>query len=257
MLGHNSVDDGQGSHALDDGNGSWYNTGVVAALGGQDTLCCTVVACGRLILANGGGRLEGGAEEDGHAVGDAALDTGRVVRLGVELGAGYAGSLGGSVEGGGGDEGVVVGAALHLSAEEARADLETLDGRDGHDGVGESGLELVEAGLANTRRNVADDAGDGAAGAVVLVFQLRNEVLHAAVGVVVWAADGEILVDLGAGDGVSEAEESGIGAHGIGVAKELDGTDRGDESDNIDVVGLLEPLFGNGTGGHAGNGLAS
>lgn len=54
-----------------------------------------------------------------------------------------------------------------LAALEARADLEALGGRDGEHGVRELSLELVEDGLTESSRNVADDADDGAADRVL------------------------------------------------------------------------------------------
>lgn len=256
VLRHDGIGNHQGGHALDDGDGSGHDAGVVTALGGQDTLAVGVVAGRGLVLADGGGGLEGQLEEDGHAVGDAALDAARVVRLGLQARARDARLLGGGVEGRGRDEGVVVLAAVHLGAVEAGADLEALDGGDGEHGVGEEGLELVKGRLAEPRGGVADDAGDGAAGAVVRVAQLGDLVLHAAVGRVVGAAHGEELVDLFAGEVLAKAEEGGVGAHGLGVVKELDVADRGDKGDNLHPIGLLQPLLRDGTGGHARNGLA-
>ena len=52
-------------------------------------------------------------------------------------------------------EHIVVSASRDLGSSETRSDLETLGGRDGEHGVGESSLELVEAGLSklNERRD--------------------------------------------------------------------------------------------------------
>ncbi|KAI6764649.1 hypothetical protein HG531_012536 [Fusarium graminearum] len=191
--------------------------------------------CG-LVLADGGRGLEADLEEDGHAVADTALNTARVVRLGLELGAGDACLLRGGVEGGGWHEG-----------------LEGLDGGDGHHGVGEGGLQLVEAGLAETRGRIADDAGDGSASAVVGVSQLSDACLHGSTVGVVGASHGEVVVDLLTGDSLSETEEGRVSAHGVTVAKELDVSDRGDKGNDLDAIGLLEPLLSDSTGGHASN----
>lgn len=228
----------------------------MTALGGQHAFTTGVVARSSLVLADGGRGLKRSAEEDGHAVGDAALDAARVVGLCGQLRAGDSPLLGGGVGVGGGDKGVVVAGAVHLGAEEAGANLEALDGGDGHDGVAEQGLELVKAGLAQARRGVADDAGDGAAGAVVCVAEGRDALLHALARLLVRAADGEEAVDLVAGEGVGEAEKGRVGAHGVGVAKQLDVAHGRDKGDNLDAVGLAQPLFGHGAGGDAGNRLA-
>lgn len=90
-LRHEGIHDHQRRHGLDDGDGAGHDARVVAALGGQDALVLAVVGGGGLRLTNGGGGLEGDAEVDGGAVGDAALDAARVVGLGGELGAREAG----------------------------------------------------------------------------------------------------------------------------------------------------------------------
>ena len=259
-LGHGSIRNRQRSHGLDDGHRPGHDARIVSALGGQDTLPGGVVPGGGLVLGDGRGGFEGDAEEDGHAVGDAALDAAGVVGACLEPGAREAelGRLLGG-DGLGHVEGVVVDGALHGGAREAGADLEALDGGDAHHGVAEEGLELVEAGLAEARGRVADDAGDGAAGGVVGIFQLLDALLHAGGGVRVRAADGEELVDAGAGEVLGEGEEGRVGGQGVGVGAALeegDVADRGHKGDNLDAVGLGEPLLSDGAGGHAGNGLA-
>lgn len=119
VLSHDGIGNHQRSHALNNGHRTRHNTGIVSALGGENTLALTVVARCGLVLADGGRGLEADLEEDGHAVADTALNTARVVRLGLELGAGDACLLRGGVEGGGWHEGVVVLAAGHLGALEA------------------------------------------------------------------------------------------------------------------------------------------
>ena len=88
------------------------------------------------------------------------------------------------------------------------------------------------------------------------VAQLADQLLHALAGFLVRAAYGEEAVDLFAGERLGEAEERRVGAHGVGVAKELDGTDGRDKGDDFDAVGFAQPLLGHRAGGHAGNGLA-
>lgn len=258
MLGHDGIGNGQGSHGLNNRYGSGHDARVVTALGSEHALARGIVEGSGLVLANGRGGLEGNAEEDGHAVGDAALDAAGVVGLGDEARAGDAQlAFGGGHELlGGRGEGVVVLGAVHLGAQEAGADLEALDGGDGHHGVAQGGLELVKGRLAQAGRGVADDAGDGASGAVLLFLELGDAVLHAAPSFLVGASHRQELVDVGAGEGLGEAEEAGVGAHGVSVAEELDGADGGDKGDNLDAVGLAQPLLGDGAGGHTGNGLA-
>ena len=187
----------------------------MSALGGEGPLAGAVVQGRELVQADRGGGLEGDAEEDGHAVGDAALDAARVVGLGVEARGGDAGAALGGLDCRRGHEGVVVAAAQHLRAAPAGADLETPARWDRHHGVGERGLQLIEAGLSEARRYVAHHAGDGAAGAVVGVAQLGDALLHAAGGICVWAADGEEGVDCFSSDGVHHGEEGRVGAQGI------------------------------------------
>lgn len=126
-------------------------------------------------MADGRGGLTGDAEEDGHAVKDAALDAAWVVGLCVQARPGDARLVGGGVEGGRGDKGFVVPATVYFGAEEAGADLEALDSGDREHSVADEGLELVKGRLA--------EAGGGvryrAAGAVVLVAQLGDAGLHA------------------------------------------------------------------------------
>ncbi|CRK12996.1 hypothetical protein BN1708_010697, partial [Verticillium longisporum] len=213
VLGHEGVHDDNGGHALDNGDGAGHDAGIVPALGGEDAALLAIVGGRRLVLANGGGGLEGDAEVDGGAVGDAALDAAAKVGLGRELGArdAEAGRLGGGagVVLGGADKGVVVRRARDLAAGKARSDLEALGGRDAEHGVGEQGLELVEAGLTEAGGRVLDDAGDGAADRVVAVAEAGNVVVHGLGRLGVWAAHGQELVDGGAVDGLQEREEGG------------------------------------------------
>jgi hypothetical protein len=193
----------------------------MTAVGSKNTLAGSVIAGRGLVLADGSWGLEGDLEEDGHAVRDATLDAARVVRAGLQAGAGNARLRCGGVESRSGDKWVVMDAAEHLGAVEAGANLKALDGRDGEHGVGEQGLELVKGRLAEANEGVADDTGDSAAGAVVGVAQLSDAVLHLAAEFVVGAANGEELVDLFASDGLSKAKKGGVGAHRIGIVKEL------------------------------------
>jgi hypothetical protein len=68
------------------------------------------------------------------------------------------------------------------------------------------------------------------------------------------ATDGEVLVDLLAGDFVDELEELGVGGSGrvvcIGREEHLVADRRG-EGDNLDAVSEGKVLFGDGTGSDA------
>jgi hypothetical protein len=72
------------------------------------------------------------------------------------------------------NERVVVQRTSHLSSLEPGSDLETLGGRDGHHGVSEFGLELVEDGFAESDGGTADDAGDGATDGVGVRLRLND-----------------------------------------------------------------------------------
>lgn len=221
----------------------------MSAFGLEHTLGL-VVCHGALGLANGGWRLEADSEVNVGAVGDATLDAARVVGLGCQSWARYTRWVG---SGGcrGDDEGVVVDGAGDLSSTETRANFETLCGWDAEHGVGELGLELVETWLSKTGGAVADDTGDIAADAVLLVPEIGDELRHALGGLGVGAANGEERVDLLAGDLVDQSEEFGVGGGG-GVSgsrgEEVLGTDGRCEGDNLNTVGFPQVLFGNGAG---------
>ena len=148
--------------------------------------------------------------------------------------------------------------ARNFAASETGTNLEALGRGDAEHGVGQHGFELVESRLAQAAGNITDDAGNGAANAVVVVPELGDQILHALVGLGIGAADGQVAVDGLAGDGVDELEEFGVGAR-AGVfgrgREEVLGADRGDEGDNLDTVGELKVLLGDGTGSDAANGL--
>ena len=97
--------------------------------------------------------------------------------------------------------------ARDFCAGEPGTDFETFRGGDGEHGVGEHGFEFVEDGLAEADGTVADDAGDGAADGVARVAVFLDEGRHAGGGRGVGTADGDEVVDFGAGDVVDEGEE--------------------------------------------------
>jgi hypothetical protein len=137
---------------------------------------------------------------------------------------------------------------------ETRTNLEALSGRDAQHGVGQLGLHLVETRFAQTRGDVADDTSDVTTNAVLLFLELCDQVGHAFVGLGVGATNGEVLVDLLAGDLIDELEELGVGGRrGVvcsGREEHLVADGRG-EGDNLDAVSEGEVLLGDGAGSDA------
>lgn len=131
-----------------------------------------IVLGGFLRLPDRRRRLERNAEVDRRPVRDTTLDTAGVVGASCQalLGAARGARAGLDLRH---DEGVVVDRAGDFAAAEAGADFEALGCGDAEHGVGELGLELVEAGLAQADGDVADDAGDCAADRVVAVGASR------------------------------------------------------------------------------------
>jgi hypothetical protein len=152
-LAEQVVGEDEGGHGFDDGDGAGQDAGVVAAFalefgvfaGGGD---------GFLRGHDGGGGLEGDAEEDVFAVGNAALDAAGAVGGGADLAVLHA-------------EGSLCSRPVS-SVPETGADLEALGGGDGEHGLGEVGFQLVEDRLAEAGRAVADDALDDAADRVAV-----------------------------------------------------------------------------------------
>src|SRR5581483_2847498 len=153
-LPHPVVDEDEGGHGLDDDDGARDDAGVVPAAGGEFGRGAVDVH-GLLRLENGGGGLEGDAEENLLAVADAALDAAGAV-------------------GGGADpafarlERVVVLRALEERAGETAADFEALGGGKRKHGLGEVGLEAVEDRFAQAGRHALHAADDDAADGVAL-----------------------------------------------------------------------------------------
>ncbi len=100
------IGEDESGHGFYDGDGAWEDAGIMAAARGEGGIIALRVD-GLLGLEDGGGGFEGDAEEDFHAVGDAALDTARVVGCGADV-AVFVGErviMLGAVEGGGGEAG--------------------------------------------------------------------------------------------------------------------------------------------------------
>lgn len=261
LLREHHVHHHQRGHGLNDGHRPRHHTGVVPPLGGQDAVAGAVVHGRGLLLADGGGGLEADAEVDGGAVGDAALDAAAEVGLGRQPGPGQARPVGARLHGVGRlgrDEGVVVDRAGHLAPAEPGPDLEALGRGDRQHGVREHGLDLVEARLAQAGRRVLDDARHRAADAVRPVAEVGNVRLHLPGDLLVGAPHGEELVHRLAVDGLEELEVVGVRARGRVLGRggeQVLGADARDEGDDLDAVGQLQVLLGDGAGGHSADRL--
>ena len=187
--------------------------------------------------ADGGDGLEGDAEVDVLAVGDAALDA--------------AGAVGGSAylpvaQ----DERVIVRAAAHGGGGKAGAVFEAFGGVDAHHGVGEARLEAVEDGFAEPGGQAGDDAGDGTADGVTFLLQFAKKAFHALREVGVGAADGVGLREVERKPGVREgegkvADAGGVGADGDALrGEDLPGDGAGDNAGDV--------LAGGGTSATSG-----
>ena len=164
---------------------------------------CTIISSRRLRLSNRRWRLETDIKVDMCAIGDATLDTSRVIRLGRELWS----SVRPRWRTGNGDEGVVVQRSWDLAPAEAGTNGEGFRRWDAHHGVCQQGFHLIETGLPETAGNVADDAGNSAADAVFTLLELGDHALHSLCGIFVRATDRDEGVDGFAVDGVDEGEE--------------------------------------------------
>lgn len=218
----------------------------MAALGFQHAFLAAVH--GRCLrLADGGRGFEGDAEVDGGPIGDAALDSARVVGFGGQAPGGV--GIGGAV-GGAGDEGVVVDGAGHFAPAEAGADFEAFGGGDAKHGVREHGFELVEARLAETEGSVADHASHGAADAVFGVTEEGDFFGHSLRRLGIGAAHGEEAVDLVTGDGGEKGEEGRVGCCGwVGGrgGEEMFVSNRGDKGDYFHAMRESEIFLCNRT----------
>jgi len=226
----------------------------MSTLGLQHT-SSQIVLRGFLRLPDSRGRLERDAEVDRCAVRNTTLDTAGVVGAGCQALLGSGGSAGAGLNLRG-DEGVVVNRAGNFATAEARADFEALGRGNGKHGVSELGLELVEAGLAKADGDVADNAGDCATDAVVVVAIFLDDLGHACGGFFAGAAGGREGVDGLAVNGFQEVEEFGVrGGGGVlgGRGDEVLIADRGDERHNLNAVRKTQVLLRDSTGGNTTN----
>ena len=198
-----------------------------------------IIRSRRLGLANGSRRLESNGKIDGRPIRNASLDTTRIVRLGRELRTGNGTGLAGG-NSRGLDERVIVHGPRDLRPSETGPDFEALGRGNTQHRVRQLGLQLVETGLAQSSRTVANHARHRPANTVLPIPEIRHEFLHALVAVRTGAADGEEGVHRLAVDGLDEFEEFGVGRGG-GVSgsgwEEVFGADGGCEGDDFDAVG--------------------
>lgn len=233
ILSHQSIHDNQCGHGLNDWHGTRHDTGVVAALGLEDTLLQTVGG-GVLGLADSRRGLEGDAEVDRGTVGDTTLHTTGVIGLrGETLIIGD-------------NEGVVVDGAGHLAATEARANLEALGGGDAQHRVGQLRLKLVKARLTQADGHVTDHAGDSTTDAILRVAELLDNLGHACGGLGLWAADRGEAVYCRAVDSLEELQILRVGRGGRvfgGWGEEVLVANGRNEGDDLDIVRELEVLL--------------
>ncbi len=146
------VGENDGHHGFADGDGADADAGVMAALG--DNLGFVAVAVNGFARAQNGGRgFDGKAANDLLAAGNAAENAARVVRKKLRLTAAPDAHL------------VGVFFARQCGGTHASANLDALDGIDGHHGGGEFGIEFAIDRRAPAGWNaVGDDFDDGAGG---------------------------------------------------------------------------------------------
>lgn len=235
-----SIGNDQRSHGLDNRHSSGHHIGVVSALGSQNTVL-TGISGGRLLLGNGGRGLEGNVEVNVLSVGDSALDSAGKVGSGSEPARSHVLV-----------EHVVVLGARHGGAGKARTKLETLGGGDGHHGMGQGGLELVETGLSEANGAVSNHAGDNTANRVVGVSVLLDNLDHLLTQSQIGTSHGAGGVDTFSGDALKGADPLLVGGGSVhGHIANLR-----NKGDNLNVVDGSQVLVGDGAGSHSANGLS-
>lgn len=113
-----------------------------------------------------------------------------------------------------GDEGVVVNGSRNLTASETRADFEALCRGDAEHGMGQLGLEFVEAWLTQADRDVSDHAGHSSSDAVMVIPELFNHLGHPCSGFFARTAGGSERVHSFTVDRLDEVQEFGVGRSG-------------------------------------------
>lgn len=140
----------------------------------------------------------------------------------------------------------------HGSSGKARTKLKALGGGDGHHGVGESGFQLVETGLAETDGAVPDHTGDNSSNGVMRVSVLLHNLDHL-------LSEGQIGTSHGAG-GInalsSDALQSGNPLLVAGRSVHGNIADLGHKGNNLNVVDSSQVLVGNSSSSNSANSLS-
>src|SRR6266542_3194457 len=154
----------ESGHGFDHGDGAGQDARVVTAAAGDGGVL-VMDAHGVLLAHDRRGRLEGHAEVDRLAVGDAALDAARAIGSRADTLAVHV-------------ELVVVLGSAQVGAGEAGADLEALAGGQAQHPLGQVGLEPVEHRLAPAGRAATHGAGHDAAERVAVLARGLDGVDH-------------------------------------------------------------------------------
>jgi two-component system cell cycle sensor histidine kinase/response regulator CckA len=221
------VDEDEGGHGFDHGDGAGEDAGVVAAAAFQG---CVLVfdVDGVLFDHDGGDGFEGGAEVDGFAIGDSALDTAGTVGGGADFAVDHA-------------KGIVVLGAGELCSGEAGADFKSFGGGEAEHGFAEVGFETIEYRFAPAGWDAAGNSFDEATDGIAVFAHLLDELDHLVGGFGIGTAD-DVGFDLFEGDGV-------------GVDFGGDVLDLGDVGQDLDAVLFAEDFLCDGPCGHAADGF--
>ena len=218
----------EGGHGLDHRDGARQHARIVAAPA-LERCVFQLRIDGVLLVHDGGHRLEGDAEVDGLAVGDAALHAAGIVFCRAHFAAP-------------GPYRVVVLAAGHGDATETGADFEALGRGQAEHRLGEVGLEAVEHRVAPADWQAACDALDQAADGVAGFAGALDQADHFFGDGAVWAAD-NVGLDIAQPDLV-----------GVDVSNDF--FDLFNVGQHFDAVALFQKFLGHGTGGDAADGFA-
>mmetsp|Transcript_12624 Transcript_12624/g.46633 ORF Transcript_12624/g.46633 Transcript_12624/m.46633 type:complete len:326 (+) Transcript_12624:227-1204(+) len=166
MVAQHRISDGQSYHGFDHGHCPRQHARIVPALAPHRHFFS--VPRDRLLLASDGTcGLERNAHNDGLAIADAALDP--ATSVGLRSGAAVLVNV----------EGIVVLNASELRPREAAADLEALRCREGHAGLRQLRLQLVEDGRSEARRDVLHDTFHDPANAIAALAHFVDPADHA------------------------------------------------------------------------------
>ncbi|MDB6067936.1 MAG: hypothetical protein JWR26_4144 [Pedosphaera sp.] len=228
FVAHGVVDEDEGSHGFDDGDGSGKHAGIVASAAFEGGVMKFGIH-GILFMHDRGDGLEGDAKVDGFAIGDAALDATGTVGGRADLAALHA-------------ERVVVLGAGQQNAAEAGADVKSFGGRKAEHGFAQVCFQSVEHRFAPSGRNATRDAFDDSADAVAGAAHFLDETDHFLCGNRIGTAD-NVGFDI-----------PGLDCFGIHIGDEA--LDLFDVSEDFDPELFAENFFGDGAGGDATDGFA-